>query len=151
MASRSPSKTVLVTGCSEGSLGHALATAFANKGFHVFATVRNPSTASFLDGDHIEILPLEVASQESINACVAKVKEKTGSKGLDILVNNAGVGFIMPLLDTSIEKSKRLFDVNVWGTLAAIQAFAPLIIQAKGTIVNISSLAGAVRVAWQGM
>lgn len=150
MAKDRPRKYVLVTGCSKGGLGDALAKAFADKGFHVFATVRNPATASFPGDDRIEILPLDVTSQESVNACVSTIKEKTGDRCLDILVNNAGVGFIMPLLDTSIDESKKLFDVNVWGMLAVTQAFAPLLIEAKGTVLNISSLAGAVRMAWQG-
>ena len=150
MANGKPRRTALVTGCSEGGLGYALAKAFANEGFHVFATVRNPSTANLPRDDHIEVLPLEVTSQGSIDECVAKVKETTGRRGLDILVNNAGVGFIMPLLDTDIEDSKKLFDVNVWGVLAVTQAFAPMLIEARGTVLNISSLAGAVRMAWQG-
>lgn len=150
MAGDDQRKTVVVTGCSEGGLGYALARAFAKEGFHVFATVRDPAKASSLAGDHIEVLQLEVTSQESVDSCVAKVKEKTQGKGLDVLVNNAGACFIMPLLETPLEEGRRLFDVNVWSMLEVTQAFAPLLIDAKGTVLNISSLAGAVRMAWQG-
>lgn len=144
-------KTVLVTGCSEGGLGCALAHAFADKGFHVFATVRDRSKATSLASrsDDIDILLMEVTSPDSVASCVAHVRRETGGR-LDVLVNNAGFGFIMPLLDTSIDEAKRLFDVNVWGMLAVTQAFAPLIIEAKGAVLNVSSLAGAVQMAWQG-
>ncbi len=142
-------KTVLITGCSEGGLGAALARAFHQQGFHVFATVRNPAKAASLASDDIEILPLEVTSKESILQCAETVKAKTGGT-LDVLVNNAGAIFMMPLLDASIEESKNLYDVNVWGMLAVTQAFAPLLIKSKGAVLNISSIAGAVRLAWQG-
>lgn len=144
-------KFVLVTGCSEGGLGHALAKAFVAEGCHVFATVRDTAkAASLASDDNITVLPLEVTSSESIEACLAGVRQATKGR-LDILVNNAGVGLVMPLLDTSIDEARRLFDVNVWGMLAITQAFAPLLLQARGAILNISSIAGAVRMAWQGV
>ncbi|KAI1746387.1 hypothetical protein F4680DRAFT_19764 [Xylaria scruposa] len=143
-------KFVLVTGCSEGGLGHALAKAFVAEGCHVFATVRDTAKATSLANDgNVTILPLEVTSPESIKACLTGVRQATEGR-LDILVNNAGVGLVMPLLDTSIDEARRLFDVNVWGMLAVTQAFAPLLLQARGAILNISSIAGAVRMAWQG-
>ncbi|RYP36917.1 hypothetical protein DL767_003165 [Monosporascus sp. MG133] len=143
--------TVLITGCSQGGLGFALSQAFANAGCRVFATARDPTKAASLVGDNVcEILPLDVTSKESIDACVSKVRHETGGNGLDILVNNAGIGLTVPLLDTSIDDAKRMFDVNVWGMLAVTQAFAPLLIEAKGVILNISSVAGAVCMAWQG-
>ncbi|KAF3055678.1 NADPH-dependent 1-acyldihydroxyacetone phosphate reductase [Daldinia childiae] len=144
-------KTVLITGCSEGSLGAALALAFAKRDFHVFATLRNPAKAGPLASHpNIEILSLEVTNAQSISSCAAEVGKKTDGS-LDILVNNAGVMFAMPLLDTSIEESKKLFDVNVWGMLAVTQAFAPMLVRSKGVILNIASIAGAVRMAWQGV
>ena len=143
-------KSVLITGCSDGSLGAALALAFAAHNFHVFATLRDPPKAASLSSHpDIEVLPLEVTHPSSISSCVATVEKKTGGR-LDVLVNNAGIMFVMPLLDTSIEESKKLFDVNVWGLLAVTQAFAPMLVRSKGVLLNIASIAGAVRMAWQG-
>src|ERR1700712_4742570 len=51
---------------------------------------------------------------------------------------------IMPALDVSIEEGKRLFDTNYWALLAMIQAFAPLLIKAKGCVVNNTSVSGMV-------
>lgn len=44
-----------------------------------------------------------------------------------------------------------MFDVNIWGLLAVTQAFAPLLIASKGTIINIGSIAGFVPSPWQGL
>lgn len=152
-------KLVVITGCSEGGLGFALAKAFAAEGCRVLATARSPEKAASLvsHSHNIEVLPLEVTDPESIARCVDEVSRRISASGsgscggLDVLVNNAGVGLVMPLLDTPLDQGKKLFDVNVWAMLALTQAFAPLLIKAQGAVLNISSIAGAVRMAWQGM
>jgi NAD(P)-dependent dehydrogenase (short-subunit alcohol dehydrogenase family) len=151
MATPTATPTVLITGCSDGGLGAALAEAFARRGFHVLATLRDPSKAAGLAScpGHIEVLPLDVTDTASIESCAAAVATKTGGR-LDVLVNNAGSLFMMPLLDTDLAESKRLFDVNVWGMLAVTQAFAPMLVRSRGVVLNIASIAGAVRMAWQG-
>lgn len=81
----SPSKrTVLITGCSDGGLGAALALAFHEAGLHVYATARNPSKMSQLAALGMETLTLDILSDSSIAACRSKLSS------LDILVNNAG-------------------------------------------------------------
>lgn len=136
----SPRKSVLITGCSAGGIGAALAEVFHEKGYHVFATVRNPSKISetLSSAANGTILTLDVLSSESIAAAVESVKRETGST-LDVLVNNSGGGSFVPALDASIEEGKKLFDLNFWAPLAMLQAFAPLLIKAKGCIVNNSS------------
>ena len=150
-------KTVLITGCTPGGIGAALSVAFQQCGFHVFATLRDTTKgASLASGDpnnaqhgFIEVLPLDVTSSESIRACAAQVQAKAKG-GLEVLVNNAGAMMMSPLLDADLEAAKRVFVVNVWGVLAVTQAFAPQVIAAHGAILNICSIAGAVRLAWQG-
>ena len=154
MATPGKVPTVLITGCSQGGLGAALAEAFARHGFHVLATLRDPAKAPELpssgpDAGHIEVLPMDVTDEASIASCAATVAKKTDGR-LDILVNNAGGMFVMPLLDTDLAESKKLFDVNVWGMLAVTQAFAPMLVRSQGVVLNIASIAGAVRMAWQG-
>ena len=152
MANSRTKKTALITGCSEGGLGASLALAFARHDFHVFATLREPAKAGNSLSSHpdIQLLPLEVTNSSSIASCASMVEKDTGGT-LDVLVNNAGMMFVMPLLDTSIEESKKLYDVNVWGLLAVTQAFAPMLVKSQGAILNIASIAGAVRMAWQGV
>ena len=65
-------------------------------------------------------------------------------------MNNAGVGFNSPLLDTDVAEAKRLYDVNVWGPLTMVQAFAPLLIEAKGVVFNQSSINGSLSMVWAG-
>ncbi|EED21431.1 short-chain dehydrogenase/reductase, putative [Talaromyces stipitatus ATCC 10500] len=149
-------KTVLITGCSQGGIGAALAKTFHSKGYHVFATVRNKSKADpFLQSDDnntksISILDLEITSPDSIKACAELVRERTGGS-LDILVNNAGMGLCLPLLDTSIDEAKKVYDLNVWGILAVAQAFTPMLVKAKGVVCNISSVAACFPSAWGGI
>lgn len=143
-------RTVLITGCSEGGIGAALAKAFHAKGYQVYATLRNPSKAGSLEGvEGIEISTLDVTKKESIEQCVQHIKMKTGGT-LDILVNNAGADCTMPLLDVSLEEAKALYDLNVWAVLALTQAFAPMLIKARGAVVNINSVAAKMVLAWGG-
>jgi 1-acylglycerone phosphate reductase len=143
-------KTVLITGCSAGGIGAAMTKAFTDLDYHVFATLRDTAKAGPLaQMANVEILQLEVTSRESIEQCVLEVQSRTGGT-LDVLVNNAGADFVIPLLDASIEEAKKLYDVNVWSILATTQAFAPLLIKAKGTVCNISSIVATMPLAWGG-
>jgi len=142
-------KSVLITGCSAGGIGSALAEAFHERGYHVFATARTPSkiAKSLATAPNVTVLKLDVLSSDSIKEAVENVKSQTGGK-LDVLVNNSGGGLMLPALDTSIEEGKKLFDLNFWAPFAMIQAFAPLLIDAKGCLVNNTSILGAIPMPW---
>lgn len=134
------SKSILITGCSTGGIGHALALAFQKRGLTVFASARNISSMSSLsDLPNVHLISLDVTSTKSITEAFAIVKTKTGGK-LDYLLNNAGRGYSMPTLDVDIEEGKRLFDTNFWGVIRMVQGFAPLLLEARGTVVNIGSI-----------
>jgi NAD(P)-dependent dehydrogenase (short-subunit alcohol dehydrogenase family) len=154
MAAAASSRTlhILITGCSAGGIGSALASSLASRGHHVFATLRNPSKISpeLSSLSNVTVLALDVTDSSSIASAVESVAKVTGGKGLDILVNNAGIGYTMPLVDTDIEEGKRLFDTNVWGALAMTKAFMDLLVQASGAVVNISSVGGEVNTPWHG-
>lgn len=135
-------KSVLITGCSEGGIGYALAVAFAQRQLNVIATARDlTKMASLTKYSNITLLALDVTDPAQIAAVVEQVSNKTGGT-LDYLVNNSGVSYMMPALDSDIEEGKKMFEVNFWAVLRMIQAFAPLLIAARGTIVNIGSLLG---------
>jgi 1-acylglycerone phosphate reductase len=133
-------KSVLITGCSDGGLGAALATAFHEAGLHVYATARDVSKMKNLSSSGIEIIELDVTSSSSIASCVSKLPS------LDILVNNAAVMLTMTAADVSIQEAKKLFDTNLWGTVQMCQAFLPLLIKSKGMIVNHTSIASVLPV-----
>jgi 1-acylglycerone phosphate reductase len=138
-------KSVLISGCSAGGIGAGLAEAFHESGYHVFATARTTSkiSESLAKASNVTVLTLDVLSSESISAAVESVARVTGGK-LNVLVNNSGRTMVMPALDTSIEEGKKLFNTNFWAVLTMIQAFAPLLIKAKGYVVNNTSVSGAV-------
>ena len=136
-------RTVLITGCSDGGMGAALAVAFHEAGLQVYATARNPAKMEGVASHGIKTLTLDVQSDSSIAACVSQLPS------LDILVNNAGVSYSMPFSDLSISEAKKIFDVNVWAYLAVTQAFLPLLLKSKGMIVNHTSVLSTVTVPFQ--
>lgn len=146
-------KTALITGCSEGGIGHALALEFSRRGVHVIATARAPSKmASLKDIPNITLLAMDVTSQASIDTAAALVtKSEIGASGtLDYLVNNAGGQVVMPVLDLDMTVARQMYEVNFWGILAVIQTFAPLVVKAKGTIANLSSVGASLYIPYLG-
>jgi 1-acylglycerone phosphate reductase len=84
-------KSVLITGCSEGGIGHSLALEWHQKGYHVFATARRLEAMTSLASAGIECLTMDVTDPSSLQTAKAHVEAKTGGT-LDVLVNNAGLG-----------------------------------------------------------
>lgn len=141
-------KSVLITGCSKGGIGYALAQSFQKRGLRVFASARTPSKMSPLEElPNVTLLTIDVTSSSSIAAAVNMVEKETDGS-LDYLVNNAGCFYVMPMLDVDMVEAKSIFDTNFWGSLAMIQAFGPLLISAKGSIVNIGSISSCMCVPW---
>ena len=142
-----PKRTVLITGCSDGGLGAALAIAFHEAGLKVYATARNPSKMSHLATLGINLLTLDVQSESSIAVCVNELPS------LDILVNNAGAQYLMPVSDVSISEGKNLFDLNVWSHIAVTQAFLPLLLRSShgGLIVNQTSVGACTTIPFQSV
>ncbi|TDL22590.1 NAD-P-binding protein [Rickenella mellea] len=123
-----PARTVLITGCSVGGIGHALAEEFHAKGLQVIATARRMDAMEQLAKKGIETLELDVTNAESIRKVHGRVAEMTYGR-LDILVNNAEV--------------KAVFEVNLFAVMAMVQAFSGLLVASgDGRIVNIGSIAG---------
>ncbi|TVY33838.1 Short-chain dehydrogenase [Lachnellula subtilissima] len=143
-------KAVLITGCSDGGLGSALASAFLSQGYHVFATTRNVSKMSTLSKlPNLTLLDLDVTVDSQIATAVDSVKRTTGR--LDILINNAGRNHFSPVLDIDISEAKQIFEINLWGPLALVKAFMPLLMESKGTVVNTTSISGYLNVPYMGL
>ena len=150
MSYQDQEKSVLITGCSDGGIGSALALNFQARGFHVFATARNVSKMSALANlTSVTMLTLDVQKSTYIAAAVAAVQNQAGGK-LDILINNASRNHFAPVLDIDIIEARHIFDVNFWAPLAIIQAFSPLVITARGSIVNVTSISGHMNVPYMG-
>jgi NAD(P)-dependent dehydrogenase (short-subunit alcohol dehydrogenase family) len=137
-------KSALITGSARG-IGRAFAEAYIREGARVaIADIdleRASRTASDL-GPSAYAIRLDVTDQDSIDAAVLSVEEKTG--GLDILINNAALFDLAPITEISRASYDRLFAINVSGTLFMMQAAAKSMIKRGrgGKIINMASQAG---------
>lgn len=109
-------------------------------GFHVLATVRDPSRYTS-PNDSITYLPLELPHHNSISQLHDRVADITGGR-LDILYNNAGRNYTVAATDIDMREVQETFDANVFSVMKLCQIFTPMLIEAKGTIVQTGSLAG---------
>jgi NAD(P)-dependent dehydrogenase (short-subunit alcohol dehydrogenase family) len=146
------SPTVLITGASTG-IGQACALELDRRGFRVFAGVRTEEAGQHLREKASSLLTpvmLDVTDAASIGAAATQIKEQVESKGLAGLVNNAGIGVSGPMEIVPIDEIRRQLEVNVIGQIAVMQAFIPLLRIAKGRIVNIGSVNGALASPYLG-
>ena len=139
---------VLITGSSRG-IGRITASTLAQKGYRVWATMRDPGKRSAFDHlpqevrNNIEIRILDVTKQDLIDIVVKEIIDLDGK--IDVLINNAGYGFFAPIELTTEKEMHKQFDVNVYGVVRMIQAVLPHMRKQKtGHIINISSIAGVV-------
>ena len=133
------SRVALVTGASSG-FGRATAALLAAQGFQVFGTSRAPAHNA---ADSFELLPLDVRSETSVQACIQTILGRTGR--IDLLVNNAGFAQGGALEENSLEDAQAQFDTNVFGVLRMLKAVLPAMRrQGSGQIITVSSLLGVV-------
>ncbi len=126
-------KTVLITGCSTG-FGRETALHFLEQGWAVVATMRDPAASTLPASEQLRVLPLDVTSADSIAAAVAEAGE------IDVLVNNAGIGWMNAIEGTPMDVVQRIFEANLFGTIATMQAVLPAMRERRsGVIVNVSS------------
>ena len=135
-------KTVLITGCSSG-IGRAAAHAFADEGWTVYATARNPADIETLGDAGCELATLDVTDQSDVDRVVDRILDEAGA--IDALVNNAGYGQFGPIEDVSTARVHEQFDVNVYGPHRLVKAVLPSMRRERdGTVINVSSVAGRV-------
>lgn len=141
IAAESPAqKAVLVTGASTG-IGRNIAERLASEGYFVYAGARKDKDIKALSAiENIQGVRLDVTIQADIDAAVATVA--AGGRGLYGIVNNAGVVVMGLLAETDESELEFVFDVNVYGPYRIVKAFTPMIVESKGRISNISSMAG---------
>jgi NAD(P)-dependent dehydrogenase (short-subunit alcohol dehydrogenase family) len=144
MNSQSDRGSVVVTGTSTG-IGAATALHLVDKGFHVVAGVRHEAHGDALRAQAPERLTpviVDVTDEAAIATAVAEVTKLTGKRGLAGLVNNAGIGVPAPIEFQPMADFRRQLEVNLFGPVAMIQAFMPLIRRGGGRIVNVGSIGG---------
>lgn len=129
---------VLVTGASAG-IGRTVTEKLAASGFHVFAGARKAADLNALNAlPNVTGVRLDVNSAADVAAAVETVR--ASGHALHGLVNNAGVAVIDPVLSTTDEDFDFQMQANVYGVFRVTKAFAPLVIAARGRILNVSSI-----------
>lgn len=142
-------KAVLITGASSG-IGRNAAERLAKAGYFVYAGARKDADMEALNKiNNVMAVRIDVTKQDQIDAAVALIEAQ--GRGLWGLVNNAGVNVVAPLIEASDDDVEFLFNVNFFGVFRVTKAFAPMIIEAKGRIVNISSISGVLSGGGYGM
>ncbi len=134
----SKARIALVTGASSG-IGEATAERLANAGYKVYGTSRRGAQAGRRS---FEMLPLDVTSDESVEAAVSEVMRRDGR--IDLLVNNAGFG-VAPAgaEESSIGQARSIFETNFFGLIRMTRAVVPhMRRQVSGRIINIGSVLG---------
>ena len=133
-------KVVLVTGGGTG-IGRAIAEAFLAEGARVAITGRRREPLDAVaKGRGKSLLPIvaDVTKAADRKRIVETTVRELGK--LDVLVNNAGVYSAKPLLETTDDELKNLFDVNVLGLIGITRESLPELARSKGNIVNVSSV-----------
>ncbi len=139
-------KVVLITGASSG-VGQSTAQLLSEKGYRVFGTSRNPAGAEATSG--VEMLALDVRSEDSVAACVNTVFKAAGS--IDVLVNNAGYELAGALEEIPLAEARAQFETNFFGVVKMVCAVLPSMRQRKhGRIINVSSFAGISSIPFMG-
>jgi short-subunit dehydrogenase len=143
MTSFFQNKTVLITGGTEG-IGKALVIALLANGAKVATCGRNTDKLYRLRTEYAgRALHTVVADVSSYDDCQHLVNSTIDTfGGIDILINNAGMTMRSLMEDTDVSVIRKLMDVNFFGTVNCTKLALPSIMQRKGTIVGISSVAG---------
>lgn len=137
--------TVVVTGAA-GGIGAALARRFAHEGGRLALLDRDRAgieqLARELESAGTSALPLacDVTSLEACTSAMQSVLSATG--GIDVLVNNAGITHLGRFQEVEIDVLRRVMEVNFFGAVNCTQAALPSLLERRGRIVVLSSVAG---------
>ncbi|MDR0807645.1 MAG: SDR family NAD(P)-dependent oxidoreductase [Gemmobacter sp.] len=145
----SPSRTVLMTGCSSG-IGRDAAEGLRARGWRVLATCRQQADCDRLITEGFESFPLDYADETSIAAAMEEVTARTGGR-LDALYNNGAFACPGAVEDLPRGALREIFETNLFGTHDLTCRVIPLMrAQGHGRIVNCSSVLGLVGMRWRG-
>ena len=135
----------MVTGASSG-IGEAIAREFALNGSRVILAARTELKLSEIakeindSGGEAIFVRTDVSIEADCKQLIQKSIEKYGR--IDILVNNAGLSMRAAFLDVDIKVLHRLMNVNFWGTVYCTKYALPYLLESKGSLIGISSVAG---------
>ncbi|MGC4104228.1 SDR family oxidoreductase [Ferruginibacter sp.] len=136
-------KVVVVTGGSDG-IGKALVDMLITQGAKVATCGRNQDKLYDLQvkhsGSHLHTMVADVSNLNDCNNFINSTISNFG--GIDVLINNAGISMRALLKDADIDVLKKVMDINYYGTVYCTKLALNSLIERKGTIVGVSSIAG---------
>lgn len=142
-----PQPVALITGCSSG-IGRALADAFQNAGYQVWATARRDEDVAALGQAGFRGVLLDVNDEPAVACLAEQLQREVG--GLDVLINNAGYGAMGPLLDGGSQAIRKQFETNVFAVVGVTRALFPALRVRHGLVVNIGSVSGVLVTPFAG-
>lgn len=138
-------KVVVITGATSG-IGKALVYEFAGKGSKCVIGARNHQKLTEiaedikLKGGEIAFAQTDVTNEIDCKNLILTAMEQFGR--VDVLINNAGISMRALFVDADIKVLKQVMDINFWGTVYCTKYALPYILEQKGSVVGVSSIAG---------
>ncbi len=140
-------KHVVITGGSSG-IGLALVNLYANAGYKVSTCSRNlESLQEAISHKNVYCIKADVSVEQDCFAFIEKAIAQNGA--IDILINNAGISMRASFNKVALKVLHQVMDINFWGAVNSTYAALDSVLQTKGVICNISSIAGYRGLPWR--
>ena len=134
-------KRIIITGASSG-IGKATAEKLAAKGHQLVVSARRTEALEELCErypENVQFISCDVSDDAQVSAMVERCVQSFG--GVDVLINNAGMGVFDPLIEAKLSDWHTMIDINIKGLLSCIHSALPHLIESKGHIINLGSVA----------
>lgn len=142
-AVQAPTRVAVVTGGGSG-IGRATALRLAADGYHVIVAGRRPDalddTVAAAAAGSIRAVVCDVTDQAAVDALVAEAMTTFGR--IDVVVNNAGISRTRPFADIDLDEWRLMMAVDVESVVTVTRAALPSLIENRGSVINVASLAG---------
>jgi dehydrogenase/reductase SDR family member 7B len=138
-------KVVIITGASSG-IGKALSFELAARGAKVVLAARSKDNLYEIEsklkarGASVIAIPTDVSLEDDCRRLIAETVQHFGR--IDVLINNAGISMRALFEQSGLDVIRRLMEVNFWGTIYCTKFALPYLLQTKGSVVGVSSIAG---------
>jgi NAD(P)-dependent dehydrogenase (short-subunit alcohol dehydrogenase family) len=135
---------VFISGSSSG-IGEACALGLDERGYDVFAGVRNEEDGKSLcqrASQRLQPVIVDITNPDQIKTAFETVRQTLGEKPLVGLINNAGISVGGPLEFVPIDRLRHILEVNLIGHISVSQLFISLLRKSQGRIINVGSVSG---------